>query len=260
MTHPFITRVFIEEAGQGRMDPEMADLAAEFAARGIPVDLFTEKKLLRRWLPLSRTTLVAGSIPVVVQALKQLKVEIPRPNDYPHSLQPWFKRRIWPGTVGNVLQSAARSWDRPLFIKPRENLKRFTGKVFESESDVWELSRFSKHTPVWCAEVVRWLVEYRVFVVKSSVIGIRWYAGDAHYLLDETVMTKAIQVFEASGEAHAAYAIDFGVLETGETALIEVNDGFSIGAYGLDRGLYAEFTLTRWLELMEGQDPGALTF
>lgn len=233
----------------------MADLAAEFAVRGIPVEVFTEKKLLRRWLPLSRTTLVAGSIPVVIQALKQLKVEIPRPNDYPDSLQPWFKRRIWPTTVGNVLHSATRSWNRPLFIKPRENLKRFTGKAFESESDVWELSRLSKHTPVWCAEVVRWLAEYRVFVVKSSVRGIRWYAGDAHCPLDETVVTEALRAFETSGEAHAAYAIDFGVLETGETALVEVNDGFSIGAYGLDRGLYAEFTLTRWLELMSSQKP-----
>lgn len=29
----------------------------------------------------------------------------------------------------------------------------------------------------------------------------------------------------------AGYVIDFGVLDTGEIALIELNDGFSFGAY-----------------------------
>lgn len=240
------------------MEPELEDLAVVFAARGIPVELFTEKKLFRRWLPLSRTTLVAGSIPVVLNALKQLKIELPQPNDYPACLQPWFKRKIWPTTVGNLLVSATRAWERPHFIKPKANIKRFTGKVFEAESDVWELSRISKHTPVWCAEVVRWLVEYRVFVLKSQVIGVHWYAGDPACPVDRTVVNEAIQVFEASGEAHAAYAIDFGVLETGETALIEVNDGFSIGSYGLAPALYADLTVTRWLELMEGQKPDSL--
>ncbi|MMZ69751.1 hypothetical protein D1872_326510 [compost metagenome] len=51
--------------------------------------------------------------------------------------------------------------------------------------------------------------------------------------------------------APAGYAVDFGVLSTGQTALVELNDGFSIGAYdGIEAGLYWEVIQARWQELI----------
>ena len=50
-----------------------------------------------------------------------------------------------------------------------------------------------------------------------------------------------------------AFALDFGVLSTGEVALIEMNDAFSIGKYnGIDDETYAKFVITRWEELKNG--------
>ena len=46
-----------------------------------------------------------------------------------------------------------------------------------------------------------------------------------------------------------AYCIDVGVLSSGETALIEVNDAFSIGIYSMPKEVYAELLITRWNEL-----------
>jgi hypothetical protein len=38
----------------------------------------------------------------------------------------------------------------------------------------------------------------------------------------------------------------------GQTALVEVNDGFGLGSYGLEAGLYLDLVLARWAELVGG--------
>lgn len=43
--------------------------------------------------------------------------------------------------------------------------------------------------------------------------------------------------------------MDFGVTEDGRTILIEVNDGYSLGAYGLEPTLYTRLLTARWAEL-----------
>jgi hypothetical protein len=48
----------------------------------------------------------------------------------------------------------------------------------------------------------------------------------------------------------AGDAVDLGVLTDGRSALVEVNDGFAVGRYGLEPGAYAEMLLTRWRQLV----------
>lgn len=48
--------------------------------------------------------------------------------------------------------------------------------------------------------------------------------------------------------------MDFGVTDKGETVLIEVNDGFSIGLYGLFHIDYAKLLSARWAELTGTED------
>ena len=43
---------------------------------------------------------------------------------------------------------------------------------------------------------------------------------------------------------------DFGLLTSGETALVEWNDAFALGSYDLDPQLYTDLILTRWEELI----------
>ncbi len=70
-----------------------------------------------------------------------------------------------------------------------------------------------------------------------------------HNSSNRCIVVNAIKCLEESGEATAAYAIDFGVIEENQTALVELNDGFSIGSYGLDKAVYTDLILTRWGEL-----------
>ena len=97
---------------------------------------------------------------------------------------------------------------------------------------------------------VRWASEHRVYVVRGRVVGIRHYAGDPAISPDEAVVSEAVRALREWGEATAGYGLDLGVLDDGRTALVEWNDGFSLGSYGLDAGSYTELILARWSELV----------
>ena len=87
---------------------------------------------------------------------------------------------------------------------------------------------------------------------KIKVVGMRNYGGDPSVLPDPEVVKRAVTVFEASVEKTAGYALDFGVLsDSGKTALVEWNDGFALGSYGLDHETYTKLLLERWHELLE---------
>src|SRR5215831_13019796 len=173
-----ITRIFIQEKGNHKLEPENQDLFDEFSARGYAIVLFTEKLLVRRQLPLDRNSLVAGDIPVVLGALKQLDITIPAPDDYPECLRDFLRRRVWESRFDAVKEQVYNEDFRPFFVKPKDRLKRFTGKVIESYDDLSQLYNISRQTSVYCSEIVRWLTEYRVFVIKGAIKGIRHYFGD----------------------------------------------------------------------------------
>ncbi|MBZ0117270.1 MAG: ATP-grasp domain-containing protein [Sandaracinaceae bacterium] len=240
-----IARALVQELGQGRLTPEMRDLAAALSRRGIAVELFHAKRLQRRQLALGTGTLVCGDIPTVESALSQLGAVVPDPHDYPEELHPYLRRRVWRSTVGRVLADACDGVVRPFFVKPAARLKRFTGLVIESSADAAALHGVSRAMPVWCAERVRFVSEHRVFVVRGAIVGVRPYEGDAPIDLD--VVRGAIALYEPG--APRGYGIDFGVLDDGATALVEVNDGYGLGSYGLDPDVYAELVVARWEEL-----------
>lgn len=244
-----IRRAFIQEKGNGRLDPEMRQLAEELRRRGVPVDLFTEKRLIRRTLALAPDTLVAGYVPSVLGALHQLGVPAPEPDDYPACLRPLLHRRIWESTVGAVEAAEERGHLDGVFVKPKGRVKQFTGFVVESRADFHRFGNVSRRQPVYCSEVVRWVSEHRVFVIDGRIVGARSYDGDAAVAPDAAVIADAVAALVAAGSAVAAFGVDFGVLASGATALVEMNDGFSLGSYGLDDALYTDLVVARWCEL-----------
>jgi hypothetical protein len=144
----------------------------------------------------------------------------------------------------------------PFFAKPL-GTRRFAGHVFESWEDLRALAGAPDRVKVICSEVVRWKTEHRVFVVHGRIVGVRHYRGDPHLSVDSGQIEQAVARFEASGEAPAGYGIDFGLLDDGRTALVEVNDGYSLGSYGLEDAHYTDLIVARWVELMGLRSHGA---
>ncbi|NEO87531.1 MAG: ATP-grasp domain-containing protein [Spirulina sp. SIO3F2] len=244
-----ITQAFVQEQGNGRLGDEEQLVVAELQNRGIPFTLYTEKRIRRRQLPLTPNTLVVGDMPCVLGALKQLGIPEPEPNDYPASLQDFLHRRVWRSTLQALENQLRRGLSTPIFAKPASRRKRFTGCVFESEYDLRQVYGVSRQESLLCSEVVSWLSEYRVYVVNSEIRSIDHYAGDETIPIDRGVVESAIAQLNAAREAYAGYALDFGVLASGQTALVEMNDGFALGAYQIDRQNYTDLLWARWLEL-----------
>ena len=251
-----IARAYIQRDCPGRFGPEERDLLRGFESLGITTELFTRKQVERRRLALDKSTLVAGDLPSVLGALAQLGIEAPRPNDYPACLESLLFRRVWPSTVRQLKEAIYHERGPLIFAKPSARKKRFNGRLFAHPEDLYHLEGASGSTAILCSEPVRWASEFRVFVIRGRVVGIRHYAGDPAMNLDEGVMSEAVHRLERSGEATAGYGLDLGVLEDGRTALVEWNDGYALGSYGLDPGLYTELVIARWCELLNQAKPG----
>lgn len=65
------------------------------------------------------------------------------------------------------------------------------------------------------------------------------------------VIKKAVQSYT---KAPAGYLADFGLADEGRTVLIEINDGYALGSYGLFYLDYAKLLAARWAELTGTQD------
>ncbi len=239
-------RLIIEERRAGEPDREEALLASHADAIGVPVVRMTWKPFLRHKVQPEPGDIVAGSVAFVRAALQALGKQLPPPDPYPEPLRPWLYRHVATySSLGAILDEPA-AW--PVFIKPAKRWKLFTGFVLDSPNPP-QVYAVSRREPVWVSETVNFLSEWRCYVIRGSVAfcGLSDHGGDRNHEVDMERIRIALSRYE---NAPAAYAIDFGVLSTGETALIEVNDGFGVGAYdGIPAATYFQFVATRWKEL-----------
>lgn len=247
---------FLERSGSREQRLEERLVADELRSRGTPFEFYTQKQIDRRTLPLGPDTFIMGAMPAMHGAMKQLHIPIPQPDDYPEPLRPFLHRRIWRSTLKELEQQIWRGLARPVLAKPADRRKSFTGQVFVGEGDLYFLGSTGRRQDIWCAEVVRWIAEYRVYVIHEKVVAIDHYAGAADVPLSQETLANALHAYCASGLAPKAFAVDFGVLESGETALVEANDGYALGAYDVEGGVYTDLLLTRWSELLASREPG----
>ena len=98
---------------------------------------------------------------------------------------------------------------------------------------------------LYCSPVVDFESEYRVFVRYGQILDVKHYWGNPLVFPDSKVIQNAIEDYSSAPDA---YGIDFGVTKDGRTLLIEVNDAWALGCYGLAAHTYAKFLLTRWAQ------------
>jgi hypothetical protein len=246
-----IVRAFIQKQDNRSLRKEEQLVFEELKRQGIPIFFYTLKQILRRQLPLDCQSLVVGDLDCIRGALQQLDIQLPQLNEYPASLESLLHRRIWRSTLGNLESSLLSGMmTQSVFAKPANRCKRFTGFIIHDEGDLYGVGNVSRREQIFCAEVVSWLSEYRIYVVKSKVRSVDFYSGNPEIKIDENVVEQAIDMLDQSQESYAGYAVDFGVLSSGETALIEMNDGFAIGAYQINSQDYTDLILSRWEELL----------
>lgn len=214
-----------------------------FQQMGIETVLFSDKDELSK---AETSDIVVGGVGRVKQFLESRGIYV-SDIDYPESLSMYFGRKIWETTSDSVLTEKKNF---PLFIKPKQG-KMFTGFVCNNESDI--AGRFSpdENIPVYCSEVMNFITEWRCFVRYGDILDIRRYKGELGKTYSLKVIKDMVQSFL---DAPAAYSIDIGITDNDETIIVEVNDGYSLGSYGLDPLLYAKLLSARWAELTGTED------
>lgn len=192
-----------------------------------------------------KDAIFVGGIGMVRRRLAHLGIEKQDEIEYPIELRKFLKRRVWKST----LQEIIRKDKVDIFVKPVRT-KLFTGKVIRGFKDYIGLN-YEEEVAVWCSEVVDIVTEWRCFVRYEELLDVRYYKGKWDSRLNIAVVQEAIEVYDSQP---ASYCLDFGVDSKGEHYLIEVNDGHSLGTYGMGAISYAKFLSARWAELTQTED------
>jgi hypothetical protein len=246
-----MTRAFIQRHKTKLVTPA-ATAAEGLALLGYEVVWFDEEEADR--LNVTKDTLVVGFIEVVRNAVQRITGAKPPVLNYPDELKLFLYRNLWTTTVGYV-RNHPETW--PVFMKPADDIKSFGGRVVRGVRDLVATNGLSNDTPVFASEPVTFKSEYRCFIRHGEVLGCRQYKGDPLIFPKDYIIREMVLSWKT---APAAYCLDVGVMkwerDGGDdvTTLIEVNDAYSAGTYGLDPLMYARFLEARWCE-MTGASP-----
>lgn len=141
----------------------------------------------------------------------------------------------------------------PVFVKPLEQVKAFTGFVVPSKK-AWdyfpELNDFNGKyftTPPFEHKIE---AEWRCFIFKEQIINISSYNSEKCYVFPDVsiLKNKIIPYYE---NAPIAYTVDLAVLSDGSTKLIELNDMWAVGHYGINEDDYFKLLKFRWVEIIK---------
>ena len=221
-----------------------------FTKMGVCAESFTAPQLFAGEVELARDTAVIGGIGAVRTALMQLGAPEPENIDYPPALLPFLRREVRRATIRDAHRLCVDGrFDPPVFIKPVTGHKEFTGHVLAVFRDLIRTANWAgeePNTPIWICDAVEFVSEWRYFVHHRELVGVGHYHGDPLRAPDPDVVRAAVAAYDGP----VAHVIDLGVLADGRTALVEVNDGFSFGSYGLHPHAHAAMLASRWHQLV----------
>lgn len=251
---------YVQKGQEG--DPNYSNLeqtAYGFWERGYEVLRFRypelgEGRLDRALLDFPDESIVVGGVGTIREALQRAGRPLPENLDLPDCLRPWIGRNFWPSTLAEVRKRVTEAdYKQPLHVKPLRHQKKFKGTVIRAFRDVIPLAAVDGELPVLVQEVVQFVTEWRAYILRGKIIKVAHYLGDPIRFPDQDIMQAALGAFTNSP---IAFGMDWGVTDEGHTRLVEVNDGFALGNYGVRQFQYTAMIEARWRELMGLPDHG----
>lgn len=142
---------------------------------------------------------------------------------------------------------------KKIFIKPVEN-KLFTGFVLD-EMENTSIASLPEETLVMAYEPFehRILSEWRLYVRDNKIIHACNYAGD--FSIHPNYHYALIVAKENEKDFPCAYTMDLAILDNiaRETVVVEFNDMWAIGNYGLPNDDYLKMLRARYFEIVRGK-------
>lgn len=237
-------KVYIQSADNFPISDWAVSAYMGFKERGAKVILIEDIMEV----PASKEHMVVGFVQDTNRYLTKLGGQPLKALNIPDELISFAGRNINVMTMGEFKQDRTL----PIFVKPgglsKEYSDIFTAGVITKESSRQNFfNGVPDAYPVLVSEVVDFVSEYRCYVIDGQLKGIKHYLGDIRVFPNVKVIDAAISEYKTQP---AGYAIDFGITSDGRTLLVEVNDGFSLGNYGLSDMDYSTLLVKRWYQIM----------
>ena len=200
-------------------------------------------------VPLSKNIILVADIDDTHSYIERFGGKPPKALNIPQELMSFTGRNIRYMTMGEFKQDT----ELPVFVKgnglAKEHHNIFGAGVINKESSRQNFFiGVPDDFPVLVSDYVDIVSEYRGYVVDGQLKGIKHYLGDIRIFPDMKVVDAAIAAFKT---APIGYSIDFGVTADGKTLLVECNDGYSLGNYGLEASAYTTLLAKRWMQLLK---------
>ncbi len=195
----------------------------------------------------TKNDIVVGSIKDICEIFTRFGIALPV-IEYPKELNGFFGREIH---IEPSLKKLINEEKTGIFIKPAMGMKQFTGKVIKTPTDYCDLF-FDEDISVYTSPVCDIVSEWRCYILRGEILDIKNYKGDPLVPPSREFIAGALSAYE---NAPAGYSLDIGVMRGGENMVIEINDGYSLGTYGICPLPYARLLSARYSELMGVSDP-----
>lgn len=163
---------------------------------------------------------------------------------YPQELYNFLGRKIEMGYIQDII-AGLYHFERNghKFVKPVRP-KRFSAFITDNKDALNMLYDVDPAEQVYISELISFSSEWRIYVREGNIVRICNYAGHPNLFPNSNVINFMVKSFKGP----CCYALDVGI--RGDTTyLVEVNDCYSLGNYGLFPDEYAEMLLLRWKEL-----------
>ena len=179
--------------------------------------------------------------------------------DYPDVLKPFLGRDMWIDRIGDFASDSDK-WSKGYFIKPIK-AKAFTGKRVSSLSDLVGCGNYDDDYEILVSQPLEIMAEWRSFIYYDEILDVRPYGlimdrtrNSYMYHYDEKVLANMMKAFVTWDERPSASSMDICVTSDGRTLLVECNDAYALGCYGLPDIYYAKMISARWSQIMAVQD------
>lgn len=137
----------------------------------------------------------------------------------------------------------------------------FTGKIISSISDLVGCGNHSEDYEVLVSEPLDICAEWRCFILYDEIVDVRPYGllldrnrKSYKYHYDFKVLDYMMEAFISWEKRPTACSLDICVTKDGQTLLVEINDAYALGCYGLASIFYAKLISARWSELLGVKD------
>jgi hypothetical protein len=188
---------------------------------------------------LIKNNLFVGSVEFMKEVFSKIgkeNVRVPKNSNREHKVM----------TLGDAKEIAKSG--QSIFIKPFD-IKLFTGFILDQMVHT-SISDVPDDTNVMVYDVFSSKIksEFRCYIHNNRVVDVRNYSGDLFCCPNEEYLKGIIDI---NKDFPISYTIDIGVLENGDNVVIEYNDMWAIGNYGIPNELYLRLLRDRYFEIVK---------